>query len=74
MTPEMNQYCWKSKNTRFTFQYVWMTLIIAWTFVLTGEAPTEQLGKQIGMDLTPLEPELIDTMIGEEEAVETSEI
>ena len=42
-------------------------------FIFTGEAPTEQLGKQIGMDLTPLEPELIDTMIGEEEAVETGE-
>ena len=44
-----------------------------WIFVFTGEAPTEQLGKQIGMDLTPLEPELIDTMIGEEEEAETGE-
>ena len=59
---------------RFSFQLAWMTLIITRTFVFTGEAPTEQLGKQIGMDLTPLEPELIDTMIGEEEEVGTGEL
>ena len=39
-------------------------------FTISGEAPTEHLGQQIGMDLNPLGPDLIDTMIGDDEEEE----